>query len=196
MRLRLHAFEPRSRANGPGLRAVVWFQGCTLGCPGCFNPGTHAAAGGVEVETRELAEDIRALASEVGLRPGATSAISGVTLTGGEPLEQPEAALDLLERIADLGLGVLLFTGRGRREVEVLPLGPRILARVDVAVFGHYVEGRRVARGLLGSANQEVALLTSRHSMEDLGSVPPVEAIVRRDGTLTWTGIGRLETRA
>ena len=41
MRIRLHAFEPASRANGPGPRAAVWFQGCTLGCPGCFNPDTH-----------------------------------------------------------------------------------------------------------------------------------------------------------
>ncbi|HEX8107935.1 MAG TPA: 4Fe-4S cluster-binding domain-containing protein, partial [Kofleriaceae bacterium] len=39
--VRIHAFEPRSRANGPGARFVVWFQGCTLGCPGCFNPTTH-----------------------------------------------------------------------------------------------------------------------------------------------------------
>ena len=38
----IHAIEPRSRANGPGARFVVWLQGCTLGCPGCFNPATHA----------------------------------------------------------------------------------------------------------------------------------------------------------
>ena len=43
---RIHAFEPRSRANGPGARFVVWFQGCTLGCPGCFNPHLWAARGG------------------------------------------------------------------------------------------------------------------------------------------------------
>ena len=41
MTLRLHAFLPRSRANGPGWRSVVWVQGCSLGCPGCFNPQTH-----------------------------------------------------------------------------------------------------------------------------------------------------------
>ncbi len=41
MTLRLHAFLPRSRANGPGWRSVVWVQGCSLGCAGCFNPQTH-----------------------------------------------------------------------------------------------------------------------------------------------------------
>ena len=42
---RIHATASASRANGPGRRFVVWFQGCTLGCAGCFNPATHAAAG-------------------------------------------------------------------------------------------------------------------------------------------------------
>ena len=37
----LHALIPASRANGPGLRAVVFFQGCTVGCVGCWNPRTH-----------------------------------------------------------------------------------------------------------------------------------------------------------
>ena len=44
--LRVHRFLPHSYANGPGARAVIWVQGCTLGCPGCFNPATHPHAGG------------------------------------------------------------------------------------------------------------------------------------------------------
>jgi len=53
--VRVHATEPRSRANGPGARFVVWMQGCTLGCPGCFNPTTHDATGGREVTVEEIA---------------------------------------------------------------------------------------------------------------------------------------------
>jgi len=57
MTLRLHAFLPRSRANGPGWRSVVWVQGCSLGCPGCFNPQTHDRAEAGEVaEVAEVAE--------------------------------------------------------------------------------------------------------------------------------------------
>ena len=44
--LNLYHFEPLSLVNGPGKRAVVWVQGCSLGCPGCFNPQTHPAAAG------------------------------------------------------------------------------------------------------------------------------------------------------
>ena len=41
----LHALIPASRANGPGLRAVVFFQGCSVGCPKCWNPSTHQFLG-------------------------------------------------------------------------------------------------------------------------------------------------------
>ena len=53
----LHAFIPASRANGPGLRTVVFFQGCTLGCQGCFNPETHAFRG-AEVTVLAVAERV------------------------------------------------------------------------------------------------------------------------------------------
>ena len=44
-----------SRANGPGRCNVVWFQGCTLGCPGCFNPGTHDPSSGEDLAVEQLA---------------------------------------------------------------------------------------------------------------------------------------------
>ncbi|MFH1265139.1 MAG: 4Fe-4S single cluster domain-containing protein, partial [Planctomycetota bacterium] len=84
MKIRLHAFEPASRANGPGLRAVVWFQGCTLRCPGCFNPGTHNPLSGHESDTATLAAEILAIRRK----------IEGVSVSGGEPFQQPEALLD------------------------------------------------------------------------------------------------------
>ena len=77
MKLRLHAFEPGSRANGPGLRAVVWFQGCTLGCPGCFNPTTHDPGGGYDTDTESVAQPIRA-----------AGRIEGVSISGGDPISE------------------------------------------------------------------------------------------------------------
>lgn len=76
MTLRLHAFLPRSRANGPGWRSVVWVQGCSLGCPGCFNPQTHNREEvGEAVEVAEVMQRILAAGTE------------GVTVSGGEPLQ-------------------------------------------------------------------------------------------------------------
>jgi pyruvate-formate lyase-activating enzyme len=54
MLLNLHALWPRSRANGPGVRMVLWLQGCTLGCPGCFNPATHAPESRWQVPVAEM----------------------------------------------------------------------------------------------------------------------------------------------
>src|SRR5437867_3434145 len=100
-RLRVHAFQPYSAANGPGLRAVLWVQGCTLGCPGCFNPDTHPRPGQVWT-VDETYERIVALAGD----------IEGVTISGGEPLQQRRPILTLLHRIrTETSLSTLVFTG-------------------------------------------------------------------------------------
>jgi anaerobic ribonucleoside-triphosphate reductase activating protein len=78
----LHAFIPASRANGPGLRAVVFFQGCTLACRGCFNPETHSFAG-TEVTVDAVAEQVIRTREEHG--------VEGVTFSGGEPMQQAPA---------------------------------------------------------------------------------------------------------
>ncbi|HEU5060754.1 MAG TPA: 4Fe-4S single cluster domain-containing protein [Kofleriaceae bacterium] len=174
-RLRVHAFEPRSRANGPGTRAVVWVQGCSLGCPGCFNPATWPAAGGREMEIDEIAGAIRAAGGD------------GVTVSGGEPFEQPEGLLALVTALA--GTSIIVFSGFTRGEIERQPLGPAILERIDVLVDGRYVEKRRVARGLRGSANQVVHLLTPRHRRADIESTPVGEVVIGPDGEVRVSGV-------
>lgn len=163
MKFRLHGFAHASRANGPGLRAVAWFQGCTLGCPGCFNPRRPPLAG----------------------RGG----IEGITLSGGEPLQQPEALLDLLRRLEHAELSKLLSSGFSRPEILGMPLGREILSRIDVLIAGRYDARRRLGRGLLGSTNQQIHLLTSRYTMADFRGLPQREAILHPDGRVTFSGI-------
>jgi anaerobic ribonucleoside-triphosphate reductase activating protein len=179
MRVQLHAIEPVSVANGPGRRFTIWFQGCTLGCPGCFNPSTHPPAGGFALETAELA-------GRVLNNPGG---IDGLTISGGEPFQQPEALLDLVSRVHPSGLTVLVFTGYTLREIHRQPLGNAILAHVDVLVAGRYVESLHWGRSLLGSRNQQIHLLTGRHTTDDFACLPGREVIVHTDGTVTLTGI-------
>ena len=182
MNLRLHAFEPVSRANGPGLRAVVWFQGCTLGCPACFNPATHDPSSGQDMDTA-------ALASQVLQSP---HAIEGVTFSGGEPFQQPEALLDVLQRLSGSTLSTLAFSGFTLDEIQHQPFGPDILRHLDVLMAGRYRAARHQGRGLLGSANQRLHLLTRRHTPQQIGATPPTEIILHRDGTMTLTGIAPL----
>ena len=182
MNARVHAIEPRSRANGPGSRFVGGLQGCTLGCPGCFNPGTHAG-GGREVAVGELASQMAAAGAE------------GLSLSGGEPLQQPEAAAALLDAARALGLSTLAFSGYTIDEIRGLPGGPDVLARLDVLVDGRYVAGERLATGLRGSANQRMHLLTSRYTLADVEATPVAEIRIGPAGDVVLTGVNPLKLK-
>ena len=89
--LRVHGMTESSRVNGPGTRAVIWAQGCSHGCVGCFNPFSH------DPTTGDLVT-IDSLLSWVGsLRFGGH--ITGLTISGGEPMQQAVALAELLEAV-------------------------------------------------------------------------------------------------
>lgn len=178
--LRLHHILPVSQVNGPGRRAVVWVQGCTLGCPGCFNPETHDAGNGNLARVDDLFTQIAALRGE----------IEGVTISGGEPLQQRRPLERLLQRIhAETSLSVLLFSGYSWPEIQSIPRIATLLDCVDILLAGRYDAQQRVAAGLLGSSNKTIHLLTSRYSAADLQSIPQAEVIVGCDGELIFSGI-------
>jgi anaerobic ribonucleoside-triphosphate reductase activating protein len=179
MKIHLHAVENASRANGPGLRAVIWFQGCTLRCPGCFNLATHGPQGGYESDTESLASKILSLGSE----------IEGITLSGGEPFQQPEALNDLLESLCNTRMSRIVFSGYTLDEINTLPLGAKILKGIDVLVAGRYIASQHLGHGLLGSSNQKIHLLTPRYSQADFTAISPHEIILHPDGTMTISGI-------
>lgn len=182
---RIHAFEPRSRANGPGAWFVVWFQGCTLGCPGCFNPTTHDPAGGRAMPLDELIGELGRA------RPG----IEGLSLSGGEPLQQPAAACAVLDAARGLGLSTLAFSGYTLDEIRGLPGGPGVLARLDVLIDGRYVASDRLATGLRGSANQRIQLLTGRYTLADVEATPVAEIRIGPTGEVVLTGVDPLRLK-
>jgi anaerobic ribonucleoside-triphosphate reductase activating protein len=193
---RIHAVEPRSRANGPGIRFVVWFQGCTLGCPGCFNPATHAVAPGPSSpgspgspKEASIAELTAAMAA------ACASGATGLSLSGGEPLQQPEAARALLDAARALGLSTLAFSGYTIDEIRALPGGPDVLARLDVLIDGRYVAAERLATGLRGSANQRIHLLTDRHSLAEVEATPVAEIRIGPTGEVVLTGVNPLKLK-
>jgi anaerobic ribonucleoside-triphosphate reductase activating protein len=191
---RIHAFEPKSRANGPGARFVVWFQGCTLGCPGCFNPTTHDGAGGRLIALDELVAELTRAAG-AGTEGRTESRIEGLSLSGGEPLQQPEAACALLDAARVLGLTTLAFSGYTLDEIHALPGGPDVLARLDVLIDGRYVARDRLAIGLRGSANQRIQLLTSRYARADVEATPVAEIRIAPTGDVILTGVDPLKLK-
>ncbi len=87
----IHSIQSLGAADGPGLRCVVFFQGCPLRCIYCHNPDTWDFAGGMETTPEELTGKL--------LRFRTYMKHGGVTLSGGEPLAQPEFTLDLLKAL-------------------------------------------------------------------------------------------------
>lgn len=145
-------------ALGPGRRAGIWFQGCSIRCRGCVSLDTWVPDARAAVPVAEVLSWL----SE--LPPGD---VDGITISGGEPTDQPGALAELLrgidawraERPPDLrGADVLLFTGRSPGWVG----GPAVgcLAGVDAVVAGPYVARRAGSSPLRGSENQRLIALT------------------------------------
>ena len=178
--LNLHAMHWNSRANGPGNRAVFWFQGCSLRCPGCFNPETHTHAPCLLVPVSELLVRIEQC----------QAALEGITVSGGEPLEQPTELLHLLRGIRErTRLSVVLFSGLTRDRIEALSVGPELLAAADVLIAGPFVRELGMAEGLRGSSNQEIHLLSNRYDLDRIAGTPVGEVHIDPRGIVSVTGI-------
>lgn len=100
MPIRMYGVVEESIVDGPGLRFSVFVQGCSHHCPGCHNQESQPYQGGYLSTVGELCERIASSAS-----------ISGVTLTGGEPFEQPEACLAIARWCKARGLSVWAYSG-------------------------------------------------------------------------------------
>jgi anaerobic ribonucleoside-triphosphate reductase activating protein len=116
--------------------------------------------------------------------------IEGVTISGGEPLQQLRPVLALLQCVrAESHLSTLLFSGYRWEEIARMPAADELLSCLDVLIAGRYDEGRRVAQGLRGSSNKTVHLLTPRYRREDLEQVPQAEVVITPEGDVVISGI-------
>ncbi|MBW3085565.1 Choline trimethylamine-lyase activating enzyme [Austwickia sp. TVS 96-490-7B] len=144
-----------SIVDGPGLRYVVFAQGCPLACPGCHNPQSQDPYGGVSVPVSEMIADWRS-----------NPLLTGVTLSGGEPSRQPVAAAALARAAHDDGLDVWCWSGYRvealLRQASTDPDVASLLSLVDVLVDGPYVQNRRTLQlAWRGSDNQRLIDLPS-----------------------------------
>jgi anaerobic ribonucleoside-triphosphate reductase activating protein len=116
--------------------------------------------------------------------------IEGLTISGGEPLQQRLPLLHLLRRVRqETSLTTLLFSGFTWAEIQQMPDAEALLDCLDVLVAGRYEAGRHLARDLRGSANKTVHFLTSRYALSDLQAVPPAEIVITPEGEIMVSGI-------
>jgi anaerobic ribonucleoside-triphosphate reductase activating protein len=154
IRLNLAAFCAKTRAHGPGLRSVVYVQGCRQHCQGCISPEWQERGWAQMVRVTDLAQTILA------------QGVSGVSFSGGEPFLQAEGLVVLADflRMARPSMDILCHTGYtlGQLLLSGNEFAAQLLARVDVLIDGPYIERLNDGRGLRGSTNQVVHRLSQR----------------------------------
>lgn len=121
---KIHSFESMGLVDGPGIRTVVFFQGCALRCAYCHNPDTWSQAGGTEYTVKDLMDKI------LRFKPYFERSGGGVTFSGGEPLRQSEFLLEMLKECRKNGINTALDTsGYGLGNYE------EILKNVDLVIL-------------------------------------------------------------
>lgn len=177
----VHSTLAATYANGPGRRFAVWVQGCSLACAGCFNPETH----------RPAAPERTALGVLEMVREAAP--IDGVTVTGGEPLEQAGALQRFLRALRSdpelSSLGVVVLTGYTRAEIERSEEKRSAIRLADSVVAGRFNSTLHLGAGLRGSSNKVYWHLTSRYDDAAFESTPEVEVHISSSGDITITGM-------
>lgn len=144
MQIRIAGLVPESFVDGDGIRFAIFMQGCRRNCAGCHNPETHALDGGRLIDTEEILAAVKK-----------NPLLDGITLTGGEPLLQVEAANEIARAVKSLGLSVWCYTGY---TFEELPTSAQpLLENVDVLIDGEFIESLRdLELQFRGSSNQRI----------------------------------------
>lgn len=146
--LRLSGIESESIVDGPGIRYVVFVQGCPHNCKGCHNPQTHDFKGGYMESQDKLLQEIKE-----------NPLLSGVTFSGGEPFCQAKALAQLGKKVKGMGKHLMVYSGftleqlleKGKTEDEVMDL----LKTADVLVDGPFIEEQKdLELSFRGSSNQ------------------------------------------
>ena len=146
--MKINKIINNSRVNGPGDRYTIWVQGCSIQCKGCLNVDTWDFDKGIEISVEDLVKKIK------------KQKIDGISVTGGEPLDQFEETLKFVKLIFPF-YNILLTSGYTLDEIKQYKL--EILKYVDILITGPFVENLiDKTNAWRGSTNQEISFLTER----------------------------------
>lgn len=151
MKIRLaQNLQQGSIVDGEGLRAVIWSQGCSHNCEGCHNPQTHDFCGGFLIDVDEVKNQLSRL-----------EAHQGVTFSGGDPMFQIDAFLEIAQHCKTLGLDLWCYTGFTfetlRDKSQKSQNLEKLLRLIDVLVDGKFmIKERSLNLYFRGSKNQRI----------------------------------------
>ena len=137
-----YSYEENEHLYGPGKRLLLFTQGCSLHCKGCVNKHLWQFGVGANITVKEV----------LGLCQDA----EGITLHGGEPLDQSEGVLEIVKALKSVGKTIILFTGYQYKELSKSSQ-KRVWSLSDLVVSGRYIEEKRnIYLQFRGSTNQRV----------------------------------------
>ncbi len=146
MQIRIAGISNDSIVDGPGIRYTIFFQGCKHHCLNCHNPSTHDFSGGYLIEIDEIINSVKK-----------NPLLDGITLSGGDPLFQPEGVIELSKKCKELGLSVVCYTGYKYEELQKFVNFNELLENIDYLIDGRYVDSLRdLSLKYRGSSNQRI----------------------------------------
>jgi|TARA_B100001175_G_C19377964_1_gene575086 anaerobic ribonucleoside-triphosphate reductase activating protein len=175
--LRVHDIIESSGIYGPGDRFVLWVQGCTLGCKGCWNKETWDSKKGFNMRIDEIVSQVVNI-----------EGIEGITILGGEPLQQSDAILNLMRKIRSQGLTIMLYTGF---ELDELNGSAKECCEIaDILIAGRYIESLRDPYlRWRGSSNQILESPTGAYNLESIEDFQELEIFISNEtGEIIVTG--------
>lgn len=142
---------------GPGRRIGIWVQGCSIGCKGCLSRDTWPRDAGKEMSIHDLLAWCEQVSGHM---------LDGVTISGGEPFEQPEALGRLLQGLADwrrrqkLDFDILCYSGYPLATLRARHAA--LLGRLDAVIAEPFVDALPSEHPWCGSSNQKLVPLSPR----------------------------------
>ncbi|MEN6292687.1 MAG: 4Fe-4S single cluster domain-containing protein [Methanobacterium sp.] len=184
MFIRIRRFLPETKVEGPGNRACIWVQGCSIQCPDCAVPESWSTSGGEKVKVGELAQKILNMPN-----------IEGITFSGGEPFDQAESLASLGRIVQKEGLSVVTFTGYTLENIQnsVDSRWYDLLSVTDLLIDGPYISEESDPNALwVGSSNQRYHFLTPRyrHLKYEISDISNrIEVRIQEDGSILVNGM-------
>ena len=144
--LRIAGIEEESIVDGPGIRMVIFTQGCNHNCIGCHNPETHSFDGGKLIDIEDIIDMVKE-----------NSLLDGITLSGGDPFEQALECSILARKIKELGLNVVTYSGYTFEEILAKENFRELLLQTDILIDGKFdISKKTLMEQFRGSKNQRI----------------------------------------
>jgi len=149
-KIKIAGIVKESIVDGPGIRLVIFTQGCVHNCIGCHNPETHSFSNGYYMDIEKIIEMVRS-----------DPLLDGITLSGGEPFHQGKGCAILAKKVKKMGLNIVTYTGYTfedlMKEIDINSGWKELLFETDILIDGKFdIEKKSLLLKFRGSENQRI----------------------------------------